>query len=256
MHRSPDQRGTERKDAALHRDQRRQRVVTHRAGVRAARNRYHREPERGNDHSHPLPATEVKAEVTFREHGEKHQPARQQGLHDRQRRQRKRPYMEPPRSHRHRPPQREPAGAEQAHRAAQRVTRPHRGRQHRTTLFEEKSDVRAQRRGQRQRHPSNHRPIFSGAQTAATERRWAGRLDQVTTRSPTRVARCSSWLRAARQVVRLRQVGSRVNSPRLGAAELRSARFMISRPSRPSIESCARKRAGTHARSIGLRRST
>ena len=32
-HRDPDQRGTERKDTALHRDQHRQRIVTQRAGI-------------------------------------------------------------------------------------------------------------------------------------------------------------------------------------------------------------------------------
>ena len=101
-HRDPDQRGTERKDTALHRDQRRQRVVTQRAGMRPTRDRYHREPERRDDHSRPLPTAEVKTEVALGEHGEKHQPAREHGLHNRQGRERKRPDMKPPRSNRHR----------------------------------------------------------------------------------------------------------------------------------------------------------
>src|SRR5436305_5983213 len=68
VHRDPDQRGTERKDAALHGDQRRQRVVTHRTGVPPARDRNHREPERGNDHTGPLPSAEVKAEEALSQH--------------------------------------------------------------------------------------------------------------------------------------------------------------------------------------------
>jgi hypothetical protein len=107
----------------------------------------------------------VKVEVALGEHGEKHQPAREHGLHDRQRRERKRTDVKPPRGHRDRPTEREPAGSEQAHCAAQRMTRPHRRRQHRATLLEQKRDVRAQRRAQRQPQPSNHRPIFSGDQT-------------------------------------------------------------------------------------------
>jgi hypothetical protein len=90
MHRDRDQRGTEREDAALNCDQRRERVVTHRAGVRTARDRYHGQPGRRDDHAGPLPAAEPEAEVALGEHGEEHQTAREHGLHDRQRRERKR----------------------------------------------------------------------------------------------------------------------------------------------------------------------
>ena len=159
-HRHPDQRGTERKDAALHRDERRQRVVTRHAGVRPAGDRNPREPERGDDHPGPLSTAEVKAEVALSQHPEKHQPARQHGLYNRQWRERKRADMEAPGGNRHRPPQRKPAGAKQIHGAAQWMTSLHGRRQHRTTLLEQEGDIRAQRRAQRQSQPGDHRLAF------------------------------------------------------------------------------------------------
>jgi hypothetical protein len=128
-----------------------------------------RKPSSRHDHAGPLPAAEVTAEVALGDHGEKHQPAREHGLHDRQRRERKRTDVKPPRGQRDRPTERQPARAEQAHGAAQRMTRPHRRRQHRATLLEQKRDVRAERRAQRQRQPSNHRPTFSTTRPAATD---------------------------------------------------------------------------------------
>ena len=141
----PYQRDTERKDATLHGDQRGERVMTQRAGVRSPGDRDHGEPSRRDDHSGPLPASKLKAEVALGEHREEDQPAREHGLHDRQRRERERAYMEPPRCNRHRPPQRERTTAEQARSAAQRMTGPHGRCQYRPALLEEEPDIRTNR---------------------------------------------------------------------------------------------------------------
>ena len=79
----------------------------------------------------------MKAEVALAEHPEMHQPSRQHGLHDRQRRERKRANVNRPRSDRERPPQREPARTEQAHGAAQRMTTAHGRREDRAPLLEQ-----------------------------------------------------------------------------------------------------------------------
>ena len=51
----------------------------------------------------PLAASESQAEEALGEDGQEHEPAREHGLHDRQRRQRERADVKPPGSHRHGP---------------------------------------------------------------------------------------------------------------------------------------------------------
>ena len=160
-HRYPDQRGAERKDTALHGDQRRERVVTQRARVRPAGERDHGEPGGRDDHAGPLPASQSKAEVALGEHREKDQPAREHGLHNRQRRQGKRAYMKPPRNNRDRPAQARTSGSGTGPQrcAADDALAP--GRQQRTALLEQERDARAERRAHSQRQTSNHRRSFS-----------------------------------------------------------------------------------------------
>ena len=65
----------------------------------------HHQPGRGDRHADPLPSSEVKAEEALREHGEEDEPAGEDRLHDRQRRERRArrradPRPRPPRSSR------------------------------------------------------------------------------------------------------------------------------------------------------------
>ena len=109
------------KDAALDRDQRRRGVVRRIAVVRPRGQPDDREPCRRDDHADPLAASEPEAEEALGEDGEEHQPAREDGLHDRQRRQGERADVEHPGADRDRPADREPLGAEEVDGASQRV---------------------------------------------------------------------------------------------------------------------------------------
>ena len=83
-----------------------------------------REPDRRDDHAGPLAASESKAEETLGENGEEDEPAREYGLHDRQRREGERADVKHPGADRDDPADREPPRAEEAGRASQRVRGP------------------------------------------------------------------------------------------------------------------------------------
>ena len=72
-------------------------------------------------HADPLAAAESEAEVTLGEDGQEHEAAREDGLDDRQRRQRERADVKPPGAERHDPADREPPRAKEPGRALQRV---------------------------------------------------------------------------------------------------------------------------------------
>ena len=101
-----------------------------------------RKPRRRDDHADPLAPPESEAEEALGEDGEEHQPAREDGLHDRQRREGERADVKHPGADRHRPANREPPRAEEVGGASQRVPDPHRGREDRAAVLEQKGDAR------------------------------------------------------------------------------------------------------------------
>jgi len=83
----PHERGADREDRALDGDQRRQRGALRVAGAGAGESDDDQSC-RGDRHSDPLSSSELKAEESLREHGEEDEPAGEDGLHDRQGRER------------------------------------------------------------------------------------------------------------------------------------------------------------------------
>ena len=160
-------RGAGEKDAALDRDQRRGGVVR-RLAVRPRRQPDDREPCRRDDHADPLAAAEPEAEEALGEDGEKHQPTREDGLHDRQRGEGEGGDVEHPGGHRHPPTDREPLRAEEAGRASQRVPDLHIGREDRATVLEQKRDACGGGADQGEGEPDDH--VFGQASTGAKAR--------------------------------------------------------------------------------------
>ena len=98
--RDPHQRGAGREDRALDGDQRRKRGALRVAGAAAGQSDHH-QPGRGDRHADPLSSSELKAEETLGEHGEEDEPAGEDCLHDRQRRERERADVQEPGHDRH-----------------------------------------------------------------------------------------------------------------------------------------------------------
>jgi hypothetical protein len=84
-----------------------------------------------------LSPSEPKAEETLGEHGQEDDPAGQDRLHDRHRRQRERADMQTPGHDRHDPADQEPSGVKQTDRAAQRMAHQDRRGQHRAAVLEQ-----------------------------------------------------------------------------------------------------------------------
>ena len=163
--------GGETKDPAFDRDQGGRRIVRSLAFLRSRGEPDHEKPGRRDEQADPLPASEVETEVAFGEHGEEDQPARQHGLHDRQRRQRQRGDVKHPGADRHQPAHREPPGAEEVGGASQRVPDAHRRRQDRAAVLEQEGDVRRERAGQSEGESDDHAVSFSPVRSKAA-RRW------------------------------------------------------------------------------------
>jgi len=113
-------------------------------------------PSSRDQQAEHLPASEVKAEVAFGEHGEEDQSAREHGLHDRQRRQRERADVKPPGANRHDPADGEPPGAEEVGGASQRVPTAYGWRQDRPPLLEQEGDVRREGAGHGEGESDDH----------------------------------------------------------------------------------------------------
>ena len=113
-------------------------------------------PSRRDDQAGPLPPTEAEAEEPLGEHGEEDQPGREDGLHDRQRRERKGADVKHPGPDRHQPAHREPLGAKELGGASQRVPNAHGRRRDRAALLEQEGDARRERAGQGERESDDH----------------------------------------------------------------------------------------------------
>jgi hypothetical protein len=149
-------RGAGDNNAALDRDQRSQGVARGIGVVRPRGQPDDRKPRRRDDHASPLAASELEAEEALGEDGEEHQPAREDGLHNRQWRQGERADVKQPRADRHNPADREPPGAEEIDRASQRVADPHGRRQDCAAVLEQKRDARRHRAGEGEGESDNH----------------------------------------------------------------------------------------------------
>ena len=90
------------------------------------------------------------AEVPHGEHGEEHESAGDDGLHDRQGRERERADVQAPGHNGHDPPHQEPFGAEETDGTAQRMADADRRGEHRAAVLEQKRDVGGQRRSKRE----------------------------------------------------------------------------------------------------------
>ena len=167
MGRGRGDRNADDEDAALDRDQRRQRVARRFAVVRPRGQPDDRKPRRRDDHADPLAASEPEAEEALGEDGEEDQPAGEDGLHDRQRRQRERADVKPPGADRHHPAHREPLGAKEVGGASQRVPDAHGRRQDRAAVLEQKGDARRERAGEGEREPDDHADDLPLATTKA-----------------------------------------------------------------------------------------
>jgi hypothetical protein len=114
----------------------------------------------------------VETEEPLGEHGEEDQPGREDGLYDRQRRERKGAYVKRPGSERHQPAHREPPGAKELAGASQRVPTAHGRCRDSAALLEQKGDARPERAGQGERESEDHS---------------AGHLLQLPSRLPARI---------------------------------------------------------------------
>jgi len=103
----------------------------------------------------PRPS-QVKAEEALGEHREEDEPAGQDRLHDRQRRERQRTDVQTPGHDRHDPADQEPSGAKQTDGAAQRMPHLDRRGNHRAALFEQKREVGRHRRSKRENQSEDH----------------------------------------------------------------------------------------------------
>jgi hypothetical protein len=116
----------------------------------------------GDRHAGPLSSSEVKAEEALGEHGEEDEPARENRLHDRQRRERERADVQTPGGDRPDPTDQEPPRAKETNGAAQRMADPDRRGEHRTALFEQKGEVRGNCRSEREDQSEDHEKWPSG----------------------------------------------------------------------------------------------
>jgi hypothetical protein len=153
--RDPHECGADRKDCPLDGDQRGQRGALGVVGAAAGQSDDH-QSGRGDSHANPLPPSEVKAEEALGEHGEEHEPAGEDGLHDRQWREGERADVQAPGHDRHDPADQEPPGTKQTGGAAQRMADPDRRSQHRAAVLEQKGEVGGHRRGEREDQSRDH----------------------------------------------------------------------------------------------------
>jgi hypothetical protein len=109
-----------------------------------------------------LASPELKAEEALGEHCEEDETAREDRLHDRQRRERERTDMQAPRHDRHDPPDRKPSRAKQTGGAAQRTANLDRRREHRAAMLEQKREVGRHRRSEREDQSEDHEKRRSG----------------------------------------------------------------------------------------------
>jgi hypothetical protein len=114
------------------------------------------QPGRGDRQADPLSPSEAKAEEALGEHGEEDEPAGEDRLHDRQRRERERTDVQTPGEDRHDPADQEPSGAKETGGAAQRMADPDRRGEHRAAVFEQKGEVGGHRRGEREDQSGDH----------------------------------------------------------------------------------------------------
>jgi len=154
-YRDPDEREGDRKDPALDGDQGGQRGTLGVPGAPAGHSD-HRQSQRGDRHADPLPPSEVKAEEPLGEHCEEDQAAREDGLHDRQWRERERAHVQAKAEDRHEPADQEPSGSKEIGGAAQRMADPDRWGEHRAAVLEQKGDVGGRRRTQREDQSQDH----------------------------------------------------------------------------------------------------
>ena len=141
-----NQQGADRKDRALDGDQRRQRRPS---GIQLpAGESDDRQAGCRHDQASPLPAAEVKAKEALGENSEEYEPAGEDRLHDRQRRERQRSHVQQPRTQGDEPADRPPSPAEQAGRAEERMKAVHRWSGYSPALLEQEGSARGNRRGQ------------------------------------------------------------------------------------------------------------
>jgi hypothetical protein len=153
--RDPYERGTEGKDGAFDGDQRRQRGALGAVGAPASQ-ADDRQSGCGDRHADPLPLPEAKAEEPLGEHGEEDEPAGEDRLHDRQRRERESADVQAPGEDRHDPSDGKPSRGKETGGAADRVADLDRRGEHRAAVLEQKGDVGAQRRRERQEQSHDH----------------------------------------------------------------------------------------------------
>ena len=114
------------------------------------------QPARGDQQADPLPAAELEAEEPLSDDRQEHQPAGDDGLHDRQRRQRQRADVQQPRAERDQPAHRPPLAAKQTDRAANRTTRENDRCRDGAALLEQDRDAARQRAADRQQQARDH----------------------------------------------------------------------------------------------------
>jgi hypothetical protein len=111
----------------------------------------------------PLTPAEMEAEEALGKDGEKDEPAGDDGLHDRQRRKRKRRHVERPRAHRDREADRPRGRPEEVRRAAQQMVSIDGRSGHGAPVLEQKREVRADRGQNGECETENHRVAGVGS---------------------------------------------------------------------------------------------
>ena len=146
-----DQRHADREQTGLEGDHAGQRVARVSAGARGERDREQHQAECREPDAKPLPGADGAAEEALGQDREEHEPAADQRLDERERRQRQRAHVEDPGAHCHEHPDREPLGAEQPDRAANRVAHVHVRRGAGPPVLERKPRLVAKRAQQREK---------------------------------------------------------------------------------------------------------
>ena len=142
--------------SALDGDQRRRCVLGRLAVGRPRGDADDPESHRRHEYPQPLPPAEPEAEESFREDGEEHQPAGQDGLDDGERRQSERGQVKRPGGKRDSPADREPLRAEEVRSTSQRVADLHGRREDGAAVLQQEADAGRGRAGEGKCEPGDH----------------------------------------------------------------------------------------------------
>ena len=162
--------GADGDDRALDGDHRRRATAAPRCGPTAGESD-HRQSDRGDRHADPLPPSEAKAEVALADHGQEHDSAGHDRLHDRQRRECQRADVQPQATIATIQPITNHLERNRPAALRERMAHSDRRREHGSPLLEQERDVGGQRRsGAREAVRGSSRPGRAVARWAAQPR--------------------------------------------------------------------------------------